>query len=134
MDDVDINKAFDDICFSEEKVGEVAFEEGVLKGQEIGIREGYHLGYHKGAQIGLEVAYYRTILSGIVVDKDSKLYARGEVAQTKLRNSLEVFKNENNSDRDVLKDLEATRACFKQLASIFKIATTPEFLKSNNSF
>lgn len=131
--EVDINDAFDEIVFSEQRLSTEAFEEGYKKGTADGLKEGFHLGYHRGAELGLEVGFYRGVLSAISDDlQSSTLPPRIATVAQKLLLALDSIPDENKTDCDILQVVENARACFKQLMSLLKLPIVPPSTSSSS--
>lgn len=127
-DEPDVNDAFESIAFSEERIANAAFEEGFKKGTADGLAEGYHLGYHRSAELGFEIGMYRGLLSSL---NHSEVSPRITAVAEKLASAINLIPETNQSDCDILGNLDSARASFKQLVSLLKL---PAVNRQTSSF
>ena len=125
----DINDIFDSIAFSEEKIWNDAYEEGLEKTKEDGELEGFHLGYHRGAEIGAELGFYKQIIDIIKLQKPEILNEKAHRIIKKIHFMIEQFPTVNSEDLDIISLRDSIRARYKHLCSLLKIE--PLFAPNN---
>lgn len=113
----DINDAFEDIFYAEERLTKSAYEEGIAKGQGEGNINGFHLGYHRGAEIGAELGYYLGVIDKTENRDNKKIYSLLQ----KVKELIENYPKDNSEDIDLLEKLDDIRAQFRKASSLLKI-------------
>ena len=104
----------------EENISQQSYEEGLEIGKKEGNIEAYHFGYHKGAEIGGELGYYYSIVNGFL-EKETNDKARNLLNE--IKQEIDEFPKENDTEKDLLKILEGVRVKFKKLCTILKISS-----------
>ncbi|XP_071051583.1 protein LTO1 homolog [Onthophagus taurus] len=118
--DADINEVFDNIVFSEDKLIEEGYSEGLEKGKNEENVEGYHLGYHRGAEVGAELGYYLSVAESYLKSSE-KLSEKVLKSLKKLVDEVNKFPNCNNKDVDILSELDNIRSLFKKTCALLKV-------------
>lgn len=117
----DINKIFDEIVFSEEKISEVSYRKGYEDGVSEGNTEGYHLGYHRGAELGSELGYYY----GFILNHSSNIESASDRAKKAAQSCLELishFPRTNDETVDIFKLVDNIRAQYKKTCALLKVS------------
>lgn len=123
-ENLEINQAFDDIAFSEDKLVKKAFVDGLQKGLRDGDEKGYRLGFLKGVEFGTEVGYYKGIAKALRASYSQDpacLPAKCVTVLNKLHSALESFPSTNCPNTDLISQRDQVRSYYKQLCSLLKL-------------
>lgn len=123
--DRDINKVFDEITFTEDRINSQGYEEGFAEGAASGNTEGYHLGYHRGAEIGAELGFYCGVLSSAKTESDRVRKSIETCLQL-----IEAFPRTNDENCDIFKEIDTLRALYRKACAQLKI--NGKFTESEN--
>lgn len=118
----DINKVFDDIVFSEEKISEESYKKGYEDGVAEGNTEGYHLGYHRGAELGSELGYYYGYLLQHSSNADKLLSDRAKKSAELCLDLISQFPRTNDETVDLFKLVDNIRAQYKKSCALLKVS------------
>lgn len=116
----DINKIFDEIALSEEKISEESYKKGYEAGAAEGNTEGYHLGYHRGAELGSELGYYY----GFILKHSANTDTLSDRTKKAVELSLELisqFPRTNEETIDIFKLVDNIRAQYKKTCALLKV-------------
>lgn len=123
LESADINDVFDEIAFSEDKIVQEGFCEGLKKGIKEAEEEGYHLGFHKGIEFGYELGYYGGVVKYFLSSHESKEF---EVSDkifhilVKLDALISSYPPTNCSNTDILQLKSEIKSLFRRLCSLLK--------------
>ncbi|KAL9918558.1 uncharacterized protein ACN427_000836 [Glossina fuscipes fuscipes] len=112
VEERDFNDLLDDIVLIEENCAAAGYQEGFSIGCKKGNEEGYRLGYKQGLALGNELA---EIYGKIVALQQVQHTERVRRALNQLREAINKFPRENQSDADIIGSLENIRLLYKKL-------------------
>lgn len=121
--DLDVNKVFEDLLFSEEIAQKSAYEEGYNIGKEQ-LLKGYHLGYHRASVIGAQLGYYSGVLEHylqINVNTDTNSEKITELAKQLLQDIRGTFPDRQDDHLDILKAVEDIKFKYARFCSLAKL-------------
>nr|CAH7713734.1 unnamed protein product [Callosobruchus chinensis] len=119
----DINDAFEEILFAEEKAIKDAYETGFKEGATQGNTEGYHLGYHRGAELGAELGFYEGVVESCLESCDNSIAGSDRIQEELkcLKELLSSFPRENDETVDILTLAEEIRTKYKKVCARMKL-------------
>nr|CAI5850417.1 unnamed protein product [Callosobruchus analis] len=119
----DINDAFDEILFAEEKAINDAYGTGFKEGATQGNIEGYHLGYHRGAELGAELGFYIGVVECCLESCHNHFTVSHKIQEELeyLKELLGCFPRENDETVDILSLAEEIRTKYKKVCARMKL-------------
>ncbi|XP_054008794.1 uncharacterized protein LOC128892404 [Hylaeus anthracinus] len=117
-EDVDVNKEFENLLFTEENAQNLGYKEGYEAGKEQLIN-GFHLGYHRASLLGAQLGYY----SGILEQYLSTNKPNSEKAVSLAKELLQIiysFPRHNNNTVDILKSMDDIKFKYAKFCSLTK--------------
>lgn len=129
-EDIDINKAFEDLLFVEENAQSVGYEEGFEVGKEQ-LVDGFHFGYHKGSLLGAQLGYYCGVLEQYLTTNKCNSEKAVSIAKTLLQD-IYNFPKFNDENVDILKIADNIKFKYAKFCVLAKISSSfPEVDKLN---
>ncbi|KAK0168239.1 hypothetical protein PV327_002063 [Microctonus hyperodae] len=119
IDNVDINTAFENLLFAEEKALKSGFEEGYSVGENQSLK-GYHLGYHRAGILAAQLGCYSGVIDYCLNNKNDFSSKIVEQAK-KLQCLIENYPKINDETVDILHLFDDIKLKFTKLCSIAKI-------------
>ena len=119
-EEIDVNKAFENLLLAEDIAEKCGYEEGYKVGQNKSL-QGYHLGYHRAAVVAAQLGYYKGILA-----KNRRKYLSPKIQQQEQRllEDIRNFPVYNNSSVEILNYFDNIKLNFNKFCSIAKIICT----------
>ncbi|XP_011497404.1 PREDICTED: oral cancer-overexpressed protein 1-like [Ceratosolen solmsi marchali] len=115
--DIDINKAFENLLLAEDLAEKVGYEEGFASGKNQMI-EGYHFGYHRASALAAQLGYYYGVLIHIQqTSNNQKLTEQLD----RLIEDIQKFPVDNDDAVDIFEKFENIKLNFKKICSLVKI-------------
>lgn len=119
-EDLDINKAFEDLLFAEEIAQKSAYKEGYESGKKE-LLKGYHLGYHRASIIAAQLGYYSGVLEQYLQNNDNTCKKAVTIAKTLLEDICNTFPGHQDDNLDILKAVEDIKFKYAKFCSLAKI-------------
>lgn len=119
--DPDINKAFEDILFTEEIAQKAGYEEGFKSGKEQ-LLKGYHLGYHRASTIAAQLGYYSGILEHYLQNNNNTDCEKAIVISKSLLEDIYHISSNHQDNLDILKALDDIKFKYAKFCSLAKIS------------
>ncbi|XP_014469552.1 PREDICTED: uncharacterized protein LOC106741763 isoform X2 [Dinoponera quadriceps] len=119
-ENVDVNKAFEDLLFAEEIAQKSAYEEGYKSGKEE-LLKGYHLGYHRASIIAAQLGYYSGVLEQYLQNNDNTCEKTVALAKKLLEDIRNTFPEHQDDNLDILKAVEDIKFKYAKFCSLAKI-------------
>ncbi|XP_032691410.1 uncharacterized protein LOC116854040 [Odontomachus brunneus] len=119
-EDLDVNKAFENLLFAEEIAQKSAYKEGYQSGKKQ-LLKGYHLGYHRASIIAAQLGYYSGVLEQYLQNNDNTCKKAVAIAKTLLEDIRSTFPGHQDDNLDILKALEDIKFKYAKFCSLAKI-------------
>lgn len=119
-ENLDVNKAFENLLFVEEIAQKSGYKEGYKTGKEQ-LLKGYHLGYHRASIIAAQLGYYSGVLEQYLQNNDNTCEKTVALAKKLLEDIHSTFPGRQDDNLDILKAVEGIKFKYAKFCSLAKI-------------
>ncbi|XP_066595593.1 uncharacterized protein [Prorops nasuta] len=118
-ENTDINKAFENLLFTEELAESAGYKEGYSAGKTQFLN-GYHLGYHQASLLAAQLGYYHGILEQYLQTNRNDSEKITSLAENLLQD-IKKFPRHNDDKVDTLNAMQDIKLKYAKFCSLAKI-------------
>jgi len=119
--DLDVNKAFENLLFTEEIAQKSSYEKGYENGKQQ-LLKGYHIGYHRASIIAAQLGYYSGVLEHYLQNNNVKCEKAIAIAKKLLENIRSTLPDHQDENLDILQAVEDIKFKYAKFCSLAKIS------------